>query len=249
MGFIVGAALVLGFLGLAGAAASLFAIGWGVRRGYYALSGKKYVPLLQAGGEPQYEHQDINDGATAESLTTIFRRSISAKGVAPYARAGMASLGDLERKTAAFHGVLDSKFEPGSITWQKFASAADVTREGVLRNCADLANAIQVFDSEDFKRAERERRAATYRGDSKANESMQIEKRHHFDTQLADMRAICERNDRLLLELDKLTTELNTLDDTGSSAASDRLIEEIRTLTAETKYYRDALDNMDQQAQ
>ena len=65
---------------------------------------------------------------------------------------------------------------------------------------------------------------------------------------MVEMQAICDRNDKLLLELDKLTAELQTLDDAGSSAKSDQLIEEIRQLSAETKYYRNALDDMDSQS-
>ena len=245
------ALLVIGaialFLGLAGSAALIFGLIYGVRRGVYALQGKPYQPLLGSGKKNEYAHQDVDAGATAESIASVFRRNLNVKGTGPYARAGMAALSGSERKAANFHAVLDNKFQPGSITWQKFAGAADATRQAVVRNCAELANDIQLFDYEDYQRFERERRKTTYRKDAPTLQTTQIEKQGLFHQQMVEMQAICDRNDKLLLELDKLTSELHTLDDTGSSARSDQLIEEIRSLSAETKYYRDALDDLDKQ--
>ena len=235
------------FLGLAGSAALIFGLIYGVRRGVYALKGEPYRPLLTSGQQNKYQHQDVDAGSSADSIKNIFRRNLNVKGVGPYARSGMEAIGSSERKAANFHAVLDSKFEPGSITWQKFAGAADATSEAVLRNCAELANDIQLFDYEDYNRAERARRKATYRSDAPVLQTTQIEKQALFHQQMVEMQAICDRNDKLLLELDKLTAELHTLDDTGSSAKSDQLIDEIRQLSAETKYYRDALDEMDSQ--
>ena len=241
-------AVMAAFLGLASTAALIFALIYGVRRGVYALKGEPYRPLLGSGSASEYQHQDVDAGSTADSIATVFRRNLSVKGVAPYARSGMAALSSADRKAANFQAVLDSKFEPGSITWQKFAGAANATREAVVRNCAELANDIQLFDYEDYSRSERARRKATYRKDAPVLQTTQIEKQSLFHSQMAEMQAICDRNDKLLLELDKLTAELHTLDDTGSSAKSDQLIDEIRTLAAETKYYRDALDDMDSQS-
>lgn len=245
VGVLVGLALVSGVVGLLSVAVILCFLLYGARRAYYALSGKTYVPLLEAGGA-KYEHQDVNAGASIDSIRTVLKRHLSTKGVNTYARAGLNSLESSERKATAFLNMLDSKFEPGSITWQKFAGAADATRQAVIRNCADLANAIQLFDYEDYRRTERTRRMATYRKsiDGTMDQTTQIEKQHLHNKQLADMQAIIDRNDKLLLELDKFTAELGTLNDSGSSAESDKLIEEIQQLAAETKYYKDALDNM-----
>lgn len=232
------------FLGLAGTAALIFALIYGIRRGVYALKGEPYRPLLSSGKENTYNHQDVNNGATVESVTAIFKRNLNTKGVSSFARAGLSALSAADRKAANFHAVLSTKFQEGSITWQKFAGAADATKQAVLRNCAELANDIQLFDYEDFSRYERARRRATYRTDSHVLQTTQIEKQGLFHSQLLEMQTISDQNDKLLLELDKLTAEISTLDDSGSSARSDELIEEIRKLSAETKYYRDALDNI-----
>lgn len=247
----MGALAVIGimalFLGLTGSAALIFGLVYGVRRGVYALKGEPYRPLLGPGKGNEYQHQDIDAGSDAESVKAVFKKNLSVKGVGPYARAGIAALSSSERKAANFNAVLGAKFQEGSITWQKFAGAADATQRAVLRNCAELANDIQLFDYEDFSRSERARRKATYRSDAPILQTTQIEKQSLFHQQMVEMQAICDRNDQLLLELDKLASELHSLDDSGSSAKSDQLIEEIRKLSDETKYYRDALDEMDSQ--
>ena len=148
------------FLGLAGTAALIFALIYGVRRGVYALKGEPYRPLLGSGSKNAYQHQDVDAGSTSDSIASVFRHNLNVKGVAPYARSGMAALSSAERKSANYRAVLDSKFQPGSITWQKFAGADEATQQAVVRNCAELANAIQLFDYEDFSRSERARRAA-----------------------------------------------------------------------------------------
>ena len=233
------------FLGLAGSAALIFALIYGARRGVYALKGEPYRPLLGPGKQNQYQHQDVDSGSNSDSIKSIFRRNLNVKGVGPFARSGMEALSGAERKSANFRAVLDNKFEPGSITWQKFAGAADATSQAVLRNCAELANDIQLFDYEDFSRSERARRKATYRSDAPVLQTTQIEKQSLFHTQMVEMQAICDRNDKLLLELDKLAAELDKLGDIGASAESERLVEEIRQLTEETKYYKQGLEAMD----
>ena len=244
MGGLLFLAVALLFLGLGGSAAIIFGLIYGGRRAYYALKGETYRPLLTSGKEVEYVHQDTSGTADIASLKTIFRRYLQVSGVGKYAREGMIALDGTERKISGFYAMLDSKFQPGSITWEKFSAAASAAKEAVLRNCAELANAIQLFDNVDFRRLEQEERRTRFRRDVQLSPT-QLEKQQLYRQKLGDMQAFCDANERILLELDKLALELDRIDDAGSSAESEHLIEEIRTLTAETKYYKDALDNMD----
>ena len=244
MGGLILLTFIAGFLGLAGTVAVLGGLAYGVRRGVYALKGQPYRPLLGSGSQPAYEHQDVDAGATADSLKSVFRRYLQASGVGPYARAGMDALDSAERKAANFRVVLDNKFQPNSITWSKFSSAGTTAQEAVLRNCAELANEIQLFDHTDYRALEQARRRSRFRSDSQLSET-QIEKYHMFDAKLDEMKQLCDTNERILLELDKLGVELDKLDDAGSSAESERLVEEIRTLIDETKYYKQGLEDLD----
>ena len=63
------------------------------------------------------------------------------------------------------------------------------------------------------------------------------EKQRVLQQGLDDMDAILASTDQLLTELDKLTFELGKLTDMESNANSEHIVEEIRTLIDETKYY------------
>ena len=68
--------------------------------------------------------------------------------------------------------------------------------------------------------------------------STRAERLRLYREMLASLDAIQETNDGLLLELDKLAAELGTLSSAGTSDGSDLIIEEIRRLVDEAKYYR-----------
>lgn len=235
-------AVIAGTVGITAAGAAVFGIVYAARRGAYALQGKPYRPLLTAGNG--YEHQDIDNGANEASIRSIFKRYLQTSGVSKYARSGITALDSAERKTVNFHAILDNKFEPGSITWEKFSVAATAAREGVLRNCAELANAIQAFDHADYRRLEQMRRRSLFITTAQLDATQQ-EQWRLYQVKLSQMQSIENSTEKLLLELDKLAAELDKLDDVASSTESERLVEEIRQLTEETKYYKQGLEAMD----
>ena len=233
MGFLIFVAIV----GIIGAGAIIFGIVWGVRRALYAVKGEEYKPLIGGKVSHDYEHQDIDAGSTAETITRVLRRYLRVETVGKYARAGLAALENEQKKSANFYGVLDNKFQRNSLSWGKFSVAGEAAHDTILRNCASLANRIQVFDFVEYRRIERVYRNASYRKDVAPND-MQMEKHHLMHTSLSEMDALVASNDKLLLELDKLTAELGTLAGADSSENSDRIVEEIRSLIDETKYYK-----------
>lgn len=234
-----------GIIGVAAVVAAVFGVVYGGRRIVYALKGEQYRPLLGPGkDDAEYEHQDLKAGADATSIRAILRRYQNTSPVERYARAGLNDMDACNRKTENLRGVLAAKFREGSLTWSKFSAGADYAYNGVMANCAMLANTLQVFDIQDYKRLQQQRRRATFRADAQLDEA-QFEKLRLFQEKLDYMATITHANNALLLELDKLTEELNTLDNAGLNTRSERLLEEIRTLSDETKYYRTKLDEMD----
>lgn len=242
MGALIVLAVVAGTIGITAAGAAIFGIAYAARRGAYALKGEPYRPLLTSGSG--YEHQDIDSGSDEASIRAVFKRYLQTSGVAKFARTGITTLDSAERKAANFFAILDSKFEPGSITWSKFSVAAQAALEGVLRNCADLANAMQSFDVTDYRRLEQLRRRSLFISNAKLD-ATQEEQWRLYQVKLSQMQAIQNSSEKLLLELDKLAAELDKLGDIGASAESERLVEEIRQLTEETKYYKQGLEAMD----
>ena len=236
-GFLSGVLVVAGVIGVIILVLVIFAIIYIVRRVMFAVRGEDYVPLFKFKKKQRpYVHQDVDAGATADSINDVLRRYQQNEMVGKYARKAMSNLADMERKAAYLHSVLDAKFQRGSLSWEKFAVAADSSEKAILRNCSALANRIQTFDSAEYKRLERASRLAE-RGRGPVLDATDAEKHALLRTSVSDMEAIEHSNAQLLLELDKLSAELGKLADADTSEKSERIVEEIRTLIDETKYY------------
>jgi hypothetical protein len=233
---IVGFILAASAVGFAGFAAVVVGTLYGIRRLIFAAKGEPYVPLLQSGRKPPYQYLDVDTNVTADSIARILRKYAATDVVGVYAKAALDALERENTKNASFNGVLDSKFTKGSISWEKFASAASGTHEAVVRNCAMLANRVQSFDYANYRAIERLYRRAPWKHDALPTPA-QAEQRRLYQQQIGDMNALITSNDNLLVELDKLAAELSRLDNIDTSDSSTRMLEEIRTLIDETRYY------------
>ena len=233
---LIGFLTVVGGIAVGLVVAIIAALAYCIRRVVYAVKGEEYKPLFGDKTKHEYEHQDVDAGATADSVKRVLNRYTRAKVVGQRARAGIANLEDEERKSAAFQAVLEKKFQRDSLSWSKFAVAADMTHDAIVRNCASLANRMQVFDRAGYQKQELGHRSSTWR-ESQAPSQVSTEKQRVLQEGLDQMDALLASNDRLLTELDKLTMELGKLTDADSNADGERIVEEIRTLIDDTKYY------------
>lgn len=232
VGFILTASAV-GFAGFLTAACATF---YGVRRLIYAAKGEPYVPLLQSSRKRNVKYLDAGAGVKPEEVTRILRRYLNADMMGSYAKAGLSALEQEKVKSEAFESTLDSKFAPGSISWEKFASAGSGVHEAVLHNCITLANRIQSFDVNEYRNVERAFKRTPW-GRGMQPTAAQSERRELYRKQIGEMNALLVANENLLLELGRLTAELNKLDSIDAAETNSRLVEEIRTLIDETKYY------------
>ena len=230
--------MVAGVLGVIFTVAVIFGIFYVCRRIYYAMRGEEYVPLFK-GKTGKYEHQDVESGATVESISKVLARYARYDTVGKYAHAGKKALEDMDLKLASFYATLDSKFPRESLSWDKFSVAAVGVEQTLINNCALLANRVQTFDRDEYRQLARQiRNAAYHQGTPLA--PVQQQKWQLLKASIDDMDAIIESNEHLLFELDKLASELDKLQNAGFTEESEKLLEEIRTLIDETKYYRQA---------
>ncbi len=234
---LVGLLIATGVVAFVIAVVVIALIVWGIRRAYYSFKGDEYRPLIGGKVQHEYEHQDVSNGATSASIERVLRRYQRVETVGKYAHAGISALESERKKTANFYGVLEGKFPKTSLSYSKFSVAAEATHDTILRNCASLANRVQVFDFVEYRRVERAHRNSKYRTDVAPSE-MQLEKYNLMHASIDEMDAIIASNDKLLLELDKLTAEIGLIDNVDTTERSEEIVEEIRTLIDETKYYR-----------
>jgi hypothetical protein len=149
--------------------------------------------------------------------------------VGDLARSGINALESVGHKRESFYATLDAKFKPGSISWDRFAVGADTAFTAIVRSTAQLANGIQAFDSDEYRRVERQ---------GASLDATQQERLGMLHGRLDGMKEIVAGNQRMLLELDKLEAELGKLESDERAGQSEDILAEIRTLTDEMKYYQ-----------
>ena len=177
--------------------------------------------------------EDVNADDVKRALSGFEKTAV----VGPLAKQGIAELESAENKRALLRESIGSKFQEGSLTWQKFAEVVDAATGAIVHNSALLARRIQAFDVEDYNKNARNTITGLFNR-STIPEDLRQEKRQVYEANLNDMRGIIAANERLLIELDKFSFEMGQLESSETAVESNRLLEEVSTLVEETQYYR-----------
>jgi hypothetical protein len=183
--------------------------------------------------KPAYVHLDPGMGHTSAKITDVLSWYEDDPVVGPRASACIESLRELDHHKRSFHAELASTFDKSSISWQKFAGPADAACEAVLRNSALLGNRIQAFDSASYLQLDEMRRAGTLEGDAGRKMRMDLQ-----EEKLARMTQLQESNDKMLLDLERLSFELSGISSGSETTESQALLEELETLVDQAKFYR-----------
>lgn len=187
----------------------------------------------------EYTRLDVDAGATAETISAVMRGYVNDAVLARRARAVIDTLESAEHRRGSLFAELDGTFQRGTISWDKFAGPAYAALDSVLRNSALLANRIQAFDSAGYLRLREDMAAEAAGGDDERHHSETRQRRWElYREMLESLDTLQDTNEGLLLELDKLAAELSTINGPGQGENSDQIIEEIRRLVDEAKYYR-----------
>lgn len=187
----------------------------------------------------EYTRLDVDAGATAETISAVMRGYVGDPVLGRRARAVIETLESAEHRRGSLFAELDGTFQRGTISWDKFAGPAYAALDSVLRNSALLANRIQAFDSAGYLRLREDMAAEAEGGDGERHHSETRQRRWElYREMLESLDTLQDTNEGLLLELDKLATELSTISGPGQGEKSDQIIEEIRRLVDEAKYYR-----------
>ena len=193
-----------------------------------------YAP---ANEKVEYVHFDADEGLSAKQIIEVLRHYTDDAVLGDRATAAIQTLRSAERRRKSIAAELDDAFQHGSISWQRFASPAQAALDSILRNSALLANRIQAFDTESyirtFRAVQRDGGMGEHTGTQKRVERLRL-----YKEMLEGLDAIQETNEGLLLELDKLAAELSSISASGQSDKGDSILEEIRRLVEEAKYYR-----------
>jgi hypothetical protein len=204
----------------------LMCVGLGVSTHMAMRDERRYVPLGTGaqGVDPQVVTRALEANEADEVLGALARR-------------GVGALRDGAKKVETLRTLVFARFSQGSMTSERFMSAVQLSADTVARNCAVLANLMTGFDSRDYLQLRALMQGGAYRHDD-IPDDIQLKKFDLYQEQLSTMGGIATANERLLLEMDRFSTTLATLDVAGEGKKEQALLDEMRQLTEQTKYYQ-----------
>ena len=192
-----------------------------------SFAGATYGYLRQ----PTYQLLEASEVTVADDVLPALADFSEAPVVGSYAREAASQVESMERRHARLDRIICAKFGQESLSHDKFVAVVDAARRTLLRNCALLSNRVQAFDADAYRKA---RRALPAAGEG----SIEAERLAVLEGALTDMREVIEANERLLLEMGKLEMELSDLESDDNREDNTRMLEEVKELLEQTKYYR-----------
>lgn len=215
-------ALTVGIVALPIAAVVLL-VRWIWRKAH----GDKALP---PSGKQAYAY--LEDGASQDAIMHVVSGYVDDVVLGPYAQGVLATFDTAELRHRGIFSILEDEFTRDSLTWDKFSVPVDVAIEGILHNATQLANRIQAFDSKEYQRMGRIERAGGY--DEGRSE---VKRLGVMRETLKEMDQIQTANDQLLAELENLQAKLASMSGADVGKETDQIIEEIRQLAEDAKYY------------
>lgn len=181
--------------------------------------------------EPEYHLLNAGEVRSADDVVWQLRDLAEQPVVGTIARDAARQVEDMERRSERLERTISAAFGSSSLSHDKFMAVVESARLTLLRNCALLANRVQAFDVEGYRRMGRHV--------AKADQPILADSVHLqvFEDTLADMREVSEANEHLLLEMGKLEMELSDLDGEDTDQENARTLEQIDELLGQMKYY------------
>ena len=197
------------------------------------------APAPKTAGHGDYVRLDIDEGTTSSDIVRVMRRYIGDEVLGGHARMTIANLESASLRRASLFPEIDDTFQRGTLSWDKFATPASAAFDAILRNSAQLGNRIQSFDTASYLHL-KETMGLEWRqtGETSTHSKTREKRWELYKEMLASLDALQEANESLLLELDKLAAEVTMITGAESDDQCDDIIEEIRRLVEEAKYYR-----------
>lgn len=133
----------------------------------------------------------------------------------------------LERTISRAGTAIGTKFESGSMSYDRYEATVKAAEEAALSNVISMANRMQIFDEKDYARLK------NYKNDD-IPDDIQERQIALYDENLKQIEAAVSANEELILALDTMSMELAK---PGEEKAADPLLEEIHRLTEQVKLY------------
>ena len=176
----------------------------------------------------QVEMTDIKGVPEAKQILIEYRK---VKFFGNFAKTAEEQLERTERAKTRLEGMIERKFQKGSLSWDKFYGITQNAEDLVIKNIVFMANRMAVFDESEYKRLQH------YKEDE-IPDDIQVEQLKLYDNNLSQIKEAISLNERILLKLDTLAMELSTMEASAVKDVNTETLEEIEQLAKQTKYYQ-----------
>lgn len=174
----------------------------------------------------------VKEIRTREDYEISLSRYRRVKGLEGEIRIALEQLDRLDKRKTTLMEVLNQRFDPGEMSFKKFASVIEEVERLFYLNLRSVLNRLNVFDEADFHRVMR-RKTATFK-----QEILQ-QKIQMYNEFLAFVQSSLGTNEEILLKLDQLLVEITRLDSLVPEDIEHMpCMQEIDSLIKQTKYYK-----------
>ncbi|MDR6555197.1 hypothetical protein [Paenibacillus qinlingensis] len=138
----------------------------------------------------------------------------------------------MRKKQETLLMVLNQRFEPTGLSFQKFASAIHEVEKLFFLNVRSMINRLHVFDEQEYQ-------SVMSKSSSQLSSKLLQEKRNFYQTYLSFIQGALHMNEEILLKLDKLLLEISRLDSVEIRDIEKMSgMQEIDALIKQTHYYK-----------
>lgn len=167
-----------------------------------------------------------------EDLEGVLKQFKSVKSLAQEISLALHQLERMRKKQETLRSVLNQRFEPSGLSFQKFAFTTQEVEKLFFHNIRSMINRLHVFDEDEFQ-------SIAKQNTSQLSPELLQEKRTVYKAHISFIKSSLHMNEEILLKLDKLLLEISRLDslemgDIGQMPG----MQEIDALIKQTQFYK-----------
>ena len=173
---------------------------------------------------------NLIEGKEEKSIKKVTEIMESYKKSEVLGRIAQSSLAQMKRlKTAEnnYEKLISRRFQPGTFSYEKFINVIRSSTIVLDNGYIKIANKMVIFDEEEYQKL---------LGDEYLYDDIQREKFELYNKNLTGIKEMLEKNEIILLGIDKLMTEISDLESTDNEM--NETASEIDSLLSQLEYYK-----------
>lgn len=168
-----------------------------------------------------------DEGGAKEKAAQLMGQFTSSKVLGGIAQSALSQMERTQNARKNFEKLVVRRFGTGNLSYSKFMGVMDCALQALSKGMVKMVNKMIIFDEAEYRKLA----SGDYKKDD-IPDSIQEEKKRLYEKNLEDLRAMLEKNEKVLLEVDHLMLELSETDYSGQDieAAGQQISELLKQL-------------------